>query len=81
MKSVIHGPFTFAPDGNPLVGPVPGMRNYWSACGVMAGFSQGGGVGLTLAQWMIEGEPERDVFAMDVARFGDWISPATPGRK
>ncbi len=75
VKSVIHGPFTFAPDGNPLVGPVPGMRNYWSACGVMAGFSQGGGVGLTLAQWMIEGEPERDVMAMDVARFGDWISP------
>ncbi|MEX0340156.1 MAG: FAD-dependent oxidoreductase [Arenibacterium sp.] len=75
VKSVIHGPFTFAPDGNPLVGPVPGLRNYWSACGVMAGFSQGGGVGLTLAQWMIEGEPERDVMAMDVARFGDWISP------
>ncbi len=75
VKSVIHGPFTFAADGNPLVGPVPGMRNYWSACGVMAGFSQGGGVGLTLAQWMIEGEPERDVMAMDVARFGDWISP------
>ncbi|MCA0928750.1 GcvT family protein [Ruegeria profundi] len=75
VKSVIHGPFTFAPDGNPLVGPVPGVRNYWSACGVMAGFSQGGGVGLTLAQWMIEGEPERDVFAMDVARFGEWISP------
>ncbi|WP_299029893.1 FAD-dependent oxidoreductase [uncultured Sulfitobacter sp.] len=75
VKNVIHGPFTFAPDGNPLVGPVPGLRNYWSACGVMAGFSQGGGVGLTLAQWMIEGEPERDVFAMDVARFGSWISP------
>ncbi|MAY88467.1 MAG: glycine cleavage system protein T [Pseudooceanicola sp.] len=75
VKSVIHGPFTFAPDGNPLVGPVPGVRNYWSACGVMAGFSQGGGVGLMLAQWMIEGECERDTFAMDVARFGDWISP------
>jgi dimethylglycine dehydrogenase len=75
VKTVIHGPFTFAPDGNPLVGPVPGMRNYWSACGVMAGFSQGGGVGLSLAQWMIEGEPERDVFAMDVARFGQWITP------
>lgn len=75
VKSVIHGPFTFAPDGNPLVGPVPGRRNYWSACGVMAGFSQGGGVGLMLAQWMIEGETERDTMAMDVARFGDWISP------
>lgn len=75
VKSVIHGPFTFAPDGNPLVGPVPGLRNYWSACAVMAGFSQGGGVGLMLAQWMIEGECERDVSAMDVARYGDWITP------
>lgn len=76
VKRVINGPFTFAPDGNPLLGPVPGLRNYWSACAVMAGFSQGGGVGLTLAQWMIEGEPGRDVMAMDVARFGDWITPA-----
>lgn len=75
VKTVIHGPFTFAPDGNPLVGPVPGLRNYWSACGVMAGFSQGGGVGLMLAQWMTTGECERDVTAMDVARFGDWIGP------
>lgn len=74
IKSVIHGPFTFAPDGNPLVGPVPGLRNYWSACGVMAGFSQGGGVGLTLAQWMIEGEAERDVTGLDVGRFGTWIT-------
>nr|MDJ0822054.1 glycine cleavage T C-terminal barrel domain-containing protein [Paracoccaceae bacterium] len=72
---VIHGPFTFAPDGNPLVGPVPGVRGYWAACGVMAGFSQGGGVGLMLAQWMTQGECERDTAAMDVARYGDWISP------
>ncbi len=75
IKTIINGPFTFAPDGNPLVGPVPGLRNYWSACGVMAGFSQGGGVGLSLAQWMIEGAAERDVYAMDVGRFGDWITP------
>ncbi len=76
IKTVINGPFTFAADGNPLVGPVPGIRNYWSACAVMAGFSQGGGVGLTLAEWMIEGEPSRDVFAMDVARFGDYCTPS-----
>ena len=75
IKTIVNGPFTFATDGNPLVGPVPGLRNYWSACAVMAGFSQGGGVGLTLAEWMVEGEPSRDVFAMDVARFGDWITP------
>ena len=74
VKRVISGPFTFAPDGNPLVGPVPGLRNYWAACAVMAGFSQGGGVGLALAQWMVEGEPSRDIFAMDVARFGDWCT-------
>ncbi len=75
VKSVIHGPFTFAPDGNPLVGPVPGLRNYWAACAVMAGFSQGGGVGLTLAQWMIEGQPDQNAFALDVARFGHWTTP------
>ena len=74
IKRIVNGPFTFAPDGNPLVGPVPGLRNFWSACAVMAGFSQGGGVGLTLAEWMIEGEPSRDVFAMDVARFGDYCT-------
>jgi dimethylglycine dehydrogenase len=71
IKQVINGPFTFSPDGNPLIGPMPGMPNYWCACAVMAGFSQAGGVGLSLAEWMIQGEPERDVFAMDVARFGD----------
>ncbi len=74
VKRIINGPFTFAPDGNPLVGPMPGLKNYWAACAVMAGFSQGGGVGLTLAEWMVEGEPSRDVFAMDVARFGDYTT-------
>jgi dimethylglycine dehydrogenase len=74
IKRVVNGPFTFSPDGNPLVGPVPGLRNYWAAVGVMAGFSQGGGVGLTLAQWMTEGAPDGDVFAMDVARYGPWCS-------
>ncbi|NNF78375.1 MAG: FAD-dependent oxidoreductase, partial [Rhizobiales bacterium] len=75
IKRIINGPFSFAPDGNPLVGPVPTLRNYWAANAVMAGFSQGGGVGLTLAEWMVEGEPSRDVFAMDVARFGPWVTP------
>ena len=75
IKRVIHGPFTFAPDGNPLIGPVPGLRNYWSACAVMAGFSQGGGMGLALAQWMTLGEVERDPRGFDVARFGNWTSP------
>ncbi|MBO9436466.1 FAD-dependent oxidoreductase [Ruegeria sp. R13_0] len=75
IKDAINGPFTFGPDGNPMIGPVPGMRNYWAAVGVMAGFCQGGGVGLTMAEWMIDGEPSIDVWAMDIARFGDWASP------
>ncbi|WP_417586123.1 GcvT family protein [Pararhodobacter oceanensis] len=74
IKQVINGPFTFAPDGNPLVGPVRGLTNYWSACAVMAGFSQGGGVGLVLANWMTEGDPGHDVFGMDVSRFGEWAT-------
>ncbi len=76
IKRIVNGPFTFAPDGNPLVGPVPGIPNYWSACGVMAGFAQGGGVGLALAQWIVHGEPGEDIFAMDVARFGSFATPS-----
>jgi dimethylglycine dehydrogenase len=76
IRRVVNGPFTFAPDGNPLVGPVRGVQNYWSCCGVMAGFSQGSGVALALSQWMIEGEPEGDVFAMDVNRFGEYATNA-----
>ena len=70
VKTWVNGAFTFSPDGNPLVGPVPGKPGYWSACAVMAGFLQGGGVGKSLAEWMIHGEPEADVYGMDVARYG-----------
>ena len=72
VKTWVNGAFTFSPDGNPLVGPVPGKRGYWSACAVMAGFLQGGGVGKSLAEWMIHGTPEADVYGMDIARYGIW---------
>ena len=81
IKKIINGPFTFAPDGNPVIGPIRGLRNYWVACGVMAGFSQGGGVGLSLARWMIEGDPGADIWGMDVARFGDWATMAYTNAK
>jgi len=81
IKKVINGPFTFAPDGNPVVGPIRGLRNYWVACGVMAGFSQGGGVGLALSNWMVSGDPGFDIWAMDVARFGDWATLAYTNAK
>jgi len=74
IRRIVNGPFTFAPDGNPLMGPVRGVQNYWSACGVMAGFSQGSGVALALSQWMINGETQGDIFAMDVNRFGAYAS-------
>ena len=76
IRRIVNGPFTFTPDGNPLVGPVPGVPNYWAACGVMAGFSMGGGVGLALATWMTSGEPDGDAFALDVARFGPYATRA-----
>jgi dimethylglycine dehydrogenase len=81
IRKVVNGPFTFAPDGNPLVGPVRGLANYWVACGVMAGFSQGGGVGLALSRWMVEGDPGADIWGMDVARYGDWATPAYTNAK
>jgi dimethylglycine dehydrogenase len=74
IKRVVNGPFTFSPDGNPLVGPVQGLPGFWCACAVMAGFSQGGGVGLALSQWIVNGDPGFDVWAMDVARFGEWAT-------
>jgi dimethylglycine dehydrogenase len=74
IKRWVNGAFTFTPDGNPLVGPVPGKRNLWVACGCMGGFSQGGAIGLTLSQWMIHGDPGHDIFGMDVARYGAFAS-------
>ena len=70
VKTWVNGAFTFSPDGNPLVGPVPGVPGYWCACAVMAGFLQGGGVGKSLAEWMIHGEAEADTWCMDAARYG-----------
>ena len=81
IKKFVNGPFTFSPDGNPLVGPIKGMRGMWAACAVMAGLSQGGGVGLSLANWMVHGDPGADIWAMDVARYGDWATLAYTNAK
>ncbi|MEE4236944.1 MAG: FAD-dependent oxidoreductase [Anderseniella sp.] len=81
IKNVIHGPFAFGPDGNPLVGPIRGLQNYWVACGVMAGFSQGGGVGLALSNWIVDGDPGFDVWAMDIARYGSYANMAFTNAK
>jgi dimethylglycine dehydrogenase len=74
IKRIINGPMIFSPDLGPLLGPHPGLKNYFCACGVMSGFNQGGGIGKALAEWIVEGEPSLDMFFWDVARFGDWAS-------
>ena len=72
VKRVINGPMIFSPDLSPLIGPHPALRNYFCANGVMAGFNQGAGIGRVISEWIIQGEPEIDIFNWDVARFGDW---------
>ena len=74
IRKWVNGAFTFSPDGNPLIGPVAGKRGYWLACGVMAGFLQGGGVGKSLAELMIDGEASTDIYGLDIARYGAFAS-------
>ncbi len=74
IKRIINGPMIFSPDLGPLIGPHPALVNYFCANGVMAGFNQGAGVGKATAEWMIQGEPEFDIFCWDVARFGNWAT-------
>jgi len=81
IKKFVNGPFTFSPDGNPLIGPIKGMRGMWMANAVMAGLSQGGGVGLSLANWMVHGDPGADIWGMDVARYGDYATLAYTNAK
>lgn len=73
LKRGINGPMIWSPDSAALFGPVPELQNYYCCNGIIPGFSQSGGLGLMLAQWITTGEPELDMFAWDVARFGiDW---------
>ncbi|MCA0870117.1 FAD-dependent oxidoreductase [Seohaeicola saemankumensis] len=76
IKRVINGPMIWSPDANVLFGPVPEMQGYFCANGIIPGFSQSGGMGLMAAQWMVEGEMQYDMFAWDMARFGDWADKA-----
>ncbi len=67
IKRVINGPMIWSPDAALLFGPVPELRGYFCACGMIPGFSQSGGVGTLAAEWMVEGEPHLDMFAWDLA--------------
>lgn len=76
IKRVINGPMIWSPDAGALMGPVPELRGYFCCCGIIPGFSQSGGLGQMAAEWIIEGEPSLDLFALDLARFGPWATPA-----
>ena len=74
IKRGINGPMIWSPDGNVLMGPVPELDGYFCCNGIIPGFSQSGGMGLMAAQWIIEGEPEYDMFVWDIARFDHWAT-------
>ena len=72
IKSIVNGPITFTPDGNPLIGPAFGLPNAWLLTGSSMGIMEGGGAGCFLAEWLVEGEPPMDELAIDPRRFGDY---------
>ncbi|MCP3870208.1 MAG: FAD-dependent oxidoreductase [Gammaproteobacteria bacterium] len=70
IKTVVNGPIPYTPDGHPLVGPVHRVNNYFVCTGFNFGIVQGGGAGRFMAQWIIDGHPELDLFELDPRRFG-----------
>jgi len=69
---VINGPIPYAPDGLPLMGPMPGVPNAYEACVFTFGITQGGGAGKVMAEWIIEGQTEWDMWACDPRRYTDY---------
>ena len=78
---VINGPIPYAPDGLPLVGPMPGVKNAYEGCVFTFGITQGGGAGKVLAEWIMEGETEWDMWAVDPRRFTDYTDQDYCNRK
>jgi len=70
IRRVINGAIPHTPDGAPLLGPAPGLRNFWMCCGTSFGIAQGGGCGKYLAQWMVHGDSEINMTEFDPRRFG-----------
>ena len=70
MRSIVNGPIPISPDGEPIMGPVPGLRNFFAACAFTSGIAASGGAGKALANWMLHGDPGLDLWAFDVRRFG-----------
>ncbi|MEM1386078.1 MAG: FAD-dependent oxidoreductase [Pseudomonadota bacterium] len=81
LKDDFNGPICYTPDGNPLVGPAPGLQNMWLAEGFSFGITAAGGTGYYLAQMMIDGEAEIDMASLDPKRYGPWMTTEYAMRK
>ncbi len=82
LKDDYNGPICYTPDGNPLVGPAPGLRNMWLAEGFSFGITAAGGTGYYLAQMMVEGEAEIDMASLDPKRYSqNWMTTEYAARK
>ena len=73
IKRAVHGAITHPPDGNLMLGPAPGLDNFWCCCGSQIGIAWGPGSGKYLAQWMVHGAADINMRAFDPRRFGKWI--------
>ena len=72
LERMINGPIPYAPDGLPLIGPMPGVKNAFEACVFTFGIAQAGGAGKTLAEWIVDGQTEWDMWAVDPRRYTDY---------
>ncbi len=70
LRTVINGPIPISPDGEPIMGPVPGLDNFYAACGFTSGIAASGGAGKAMANWILEGDPGLDLWPFDIRRFG-----------
>ncbi|NBC23471.1 MAG: FAD-dependent oxidoreductase [Gammaproteobacteria bacterium] len=74
IKDIVNGPISYTPDGNPLLGPAYGLKNYWLAEGFSFGITAAGGAGRFLAEWIVGGEPSIDMLPVDPRRFGAYAN-------
>ena len=74
IKREVHGAISHPPDGNPLIGPAPGVRNYWCCCGTQIGIGWGPGLTRELARWMVHGSADISMRDYDPRRFGPYAT-------
>jgi sarcosine dehydrogenase len=70
IRTIVNGPIPISPDGEPIMGPVPGLSNFFSACAFTSGIAASGGAGKAVANWILEGDPGLDLWPFDIRRFG-----------